>query len=75
MDDPRQQHGDHTWDIVIEYVRCPKCGCIMENRQKYEYRSKLYQKDVICDRCRHAFILSRKIRPDLSAIIQGELIE
>ncbi len=35
MDDPRQQHGNHTWDIVTSYERCPNCAYINEDRNKY----------------------------------------
>lgn len=63
MDDPRQRHGNHTWDIVIEYLQCPQCGHIIEDRQKYEHRAGLYQKEVTCDRCKEKFTMTKKIKP------------
>ncbi|MBA3722780.1 MAG: hypothetical protein H0W88_10325 [Parachlamydiaceae bacterium] len=63
MNDPRQLHGDHTWKIVIDYESCPKCGNIIENRQPYEQRFGLYQKDLICERCKNVFTVSKKREP------------
>lgn len=61
MDDPRQQHGNHTWDIIIEYLCCPKCNYINENREPYEYRLGKYQKGVICSHCKQPFtVIKRK---------------
>lgn len=56
------QKGEHTWDIVIRYHRCPKCGYIMENREDYHYRLGKYQKDLVCNRCGTAFTETKKAR-------------
>lgn len=63
MDDLRQRHGNHTWDIVIEYFKCPYCDYVIENRQKYEYRLGLYQKELTCGRCRKTFTATKLTRP------------
>lgn len=59
MSDPRQQHGNHTWDLVLHYYRCPKCGYVIENRDKYERRMALLQKEVACTRCGHLFTVTK----------------
>lgn len=63
MTDPRHNKGNHTWDIIIQYHRCPKCGVIMESRLDYEYRLGKYQKDLECERCGHRFTLTKKTKP------------
>ena len=45
------QRGEHTWDLIITYHRCPKCGFILEDRHIYEYRNGGYYKDLECPRC------------------------
>ena len=60
MDDPRQKHGNHTWDIVIHYYACPKCGYIIENRDKYEQRLGVLQKELTCARCQKHFTSIKK---------------
>lgn len=50
------QRGTHTWDLVLDYHRCPKCGNIVESRDKYQYQAGKYQKEIECDRCHHLFI-------------------
>jgi hypothetical protein len=52
---PKQRHGNHTWDLILHYYRCPQCGYIMENRDKFEHRSHQLEKELICSRCQHAF--------------------
>lgn len=63
MSDPRQRHGNHTWDLVLHYYRCPKCGYVIENRDKYERRMALLQKEVICTRCEYVFTVTKKTKP------------
>ena len=63
MTDPRQQKGNHTWDIITQYHKCPKCGSILESRFDYEYRLGKYEKDLICDQCGHHFTLIKKTKP------------
>lgn len=62
MADLRQQHGNHTWDIIVEYYRCPHCGFIAESREKFENRLGLYQKDFICHRCKKLFTITQRKR-------------
>lgn len=71
MIDSRQQHGTHTWDIIIYYERCPHCGYIHENREQYEYNpsSHLYEKEFICSRCRSIFIVKKEKRPDWPTLL------
>ena len=73
MDDPRQQHGNHTWDIVIEYLRCPKCGYIIEDRDKYEKVLGQYQKKVGCQRCHHTFTATKERKPTFGPLLGDEL--
>lgn len=54
------QKGTHTWDIVIDYYQCPKCGNIIENRETFEYRLGSTQKDFECERCHHKFTITKK---------------
>lgn len=63
MSDPRQQHGNHTWDLILHYYRCPKCGYVIENRDKYERRMALLQKEVACPRCEHVFTVTKDTKP------------
>jgi DNA-directed RNA polymerase subunit RPC12/RpoP len=44
------QKGNHTWDLYVGYYRCPKCGCIIEDRQM------LKEKEITCGRCNHHFV-------------------
>ncbi len=46
-----QPDGDHTWRMLLSYVRCPHCGYIMESRDPYEQRLDEFVKDMICQRC------------------------
>lgn len=69
MDDPRQQHGNHTWDLVLHYYRCPKCGYILENRDKFEPYFNRLQKQVTCSRCQHLFIVTQKTKPRFGPLL------
>ncbi len=53
----------HTFDIVIHYYSCPKCGYIGENRKNFIYRFGVLQKELECERCRHQFIITQLIYP------------
>lgn len=55
------EKGSHTWDIIIEYHRCPNCEFINENRKKYQYRLGKQQKEVECQRCHHLFVVTKKV--------------
>ena len=63
------QRGIHTWDLVIEYLRCPQCGYILENRDKYQYRLGKYQKDLECPRCKHLFTVTKKARSAIGPLL------
>lgn len=58
------QKGEHTWDLVIDYQRCPQCGFIIESREGFQYRLGKWEKDVECPRCAHRFsvVSNRKVR-------------
>lgn len=49
------QKGEHTWDLVIDYQRCPNCGFINEDRQSFHYRMGSWVKEIICGKCAHEF--------------------
>jgi len=70
MDDLRQQHGDHTWDILIHYYCCPNCEYIFEERGKFVQRSQLLQKDLTCPRCQQAFTVTKKTRPTRKSMLE-----
>lgn len=63
------QKGTHTWDIIIQYHRCPHCGNIIESRQDYEYQMGKWLKEVICDRCKKATCFESKIKPKFGPLI------
>ncbi len=69
MDDPRQRHGNHTWDLILHYYRCPKCGFIIENRDKFEPRFSQIEKNLTCPRCQQAFTLTKKIQPTFGPLL------
>jgi DNA-directed RNA polymerase subunit RPC12/RpoP len=72
MDDPRQKHGNHTWDRVLYYYRCPKCGYIIENRDKYEPQLGVLQKEMICNRCQKSFTVTKKNRPTFGPLFNQD---
>jgi uncharacterized C2H2 Zn-finger protein len=64
------QKGEHTWDLVIQYHRCPVCGYITESRENYTYRmGGKYQKDLECPRCHHLFTLTKLRKPSFGPLI------
>jgi len=63
------QQGEHTWDLVIQYHRCPECGWIIESREDYVYVLGKYQKEVECDRCGHRFTLIKSTTPSFGPLI------
>jgi rubredoxin len=69
MDDPRQRHGNHTWDLVVHYYRCPQCGYIAENRDKFEARFNRLEKDLVCLRCQYAFTIAKKTHPAFGPLL------
>lgn len=62
------QKGEHTWDVIVHYHCCPRCGFVMENREDYEYRFGKYEKDLECERCHHQFTESKKVRPGFGPV-------
>lgn len=71
------QKGAHTWDIVIDYQKCPKCAWITESRKTYQCHNGKWGKEIECQRCHHRFIVTKqekvpKIKPFFS---DGESIE
>lgn len=69
MDHPKQRHGTHTWDLILHYYRCPKCGYIMENREKFEPRFHQLEKEMICLRCQHIFTVKKKTQPTFGPLL------
>jgi hypothetical protein len=63
------QKGTHTWDIIIQYHRCPNCGGIIESREDFRYRSGKWSKDVKCDRCGHVFVLTKQRKRSFGPLI------
>ncbi len=49
------QKGSHTWDLIVHYHRCPKCGYIIESRDDYIFHKNKGVKQLTCKRCNHAF--------------------
>lgn len=63
------QKGNHTWDLIVQYHRCPKCGLIIESRNDYEYRLGKYEKDLECPRCKHLFTETKQRKPSFGPLI------
>lgn len=51
------QKGPHTWDMVLDYQRCPACGFVQETRVPYLFDKKTgnYLKSLDCERCSHTY--------------------
>jgi ribosomal protein S27AE len=63
------QKGDHTWDLVIDYQRCPKCGMINESREGFHYEMGSWKKEIKCERCGDVFIVSDQRKPTFGPLI------
>ncbi len=63
------QRGPHTWDIIIDYHACPKCGYIQENRERYEDRFGKLIKDLICERCEAHYQVEKKERKKFAPLL------
>ncbi len=63
------QQGEHTWDLIVQYHQCPKCGRINESREDYHYRLGAWIKEVTCERCGHAFRLTKQRKPTFGPLI------
>jgi uncharacterized C2H2 Zn-finger protein len=55
--------GTHTYDLFLEYCRCPSCGYVMESRKEYENRLGKLEKEIECNRCDHEFTVSKQLKP------------
>lgn len=69
MDHPKQRHGNHTWDLVLNYYACPKCGYIMENQDKFEPRFHQLEKEIACSSCQYHFIVRKKNQPTFGPLL------
>lgn len=63
------QKGLHTWDIVVQYHKCPTCGAIIESRHDFQYRNRSWVKEVSCVRCGHNFELIKDRKPGFGPLI------
>lgn len=63
------QKGLHTWDLVLQYHRCLRCGNIIESRIDFTYRLGTWVKDVRCDRCGHSFEVAKVRKPAFGPLI------
>lgn len=58
------QKGSHTWDLVVDYHRCPKCGFITESRQSfYSDAEGKWSKKITCGRCDGQFVVNKARKP------------
>ncbi len=70
------QKGTHTWDLILQYHRCPKCGYIIESREDYLYRLGKYVKDVECSQCHEQFSLIKPVKPHFGPLLgDDEVVE
>ena len=50
----------YTWETILEYIKCPKCGWILEDRQLYKsFFGKPY-KQLQCLQCQHQWMVEKK---------------
>lgn len=63
------QKGAHTWDLVIDYQRCPKCGFIIESREEFHYQMGSWVKEISCDRCGNVFTVTNNHKPTFGPLI------
>ena len=63
------QKGTHTWDLILHYHRCPKCGFILESREDFKYQAGKYIKEVECSRCKNHYVVTRSLKPTFGPII------
>jgi hypothetical protein len=62
----------HSFEIQVDYQRCPDCGFIIEDRKKYNYKMGKVQKKVHCDRCCKDFVIERGVKPTFGPLL-GDL--
>lgn len=63
------QKGEHTWDLIIDYQHCPKCGYIVESRTDYHYLMGSWVKEIDCERCRNTWSVKKKMKPTFGPLI------
>lgn len=63
------QKGTHTWDLNLQYHRCPKCGLIIESREGFQYNLGIWAKNLECDRCSHRFTVTKQRQPTFGPLI------
>lgn len=69
MTQPKQQHGNHTWDMILHYHRCPNCGYIIECRKKYDQIFRVIQKELNCPRCNKTFNVLKQTKPTFGPLL------
>lgn len=62
MNDSRQGQRIHTWDILINYYKCPFCLTILENREHFQEKKDFYYKDFLCTECGKQFTVTKEKR-------------
>ncbi len=63
------QKGTHTWDMILDYHRCPQCGYIVESRKPFEKMMGTLQKNEECPRCSEHFSIEKKREPTFGPLI------
>lgn len=63
------QKGLHTWDLILQYHRCPNCWAIIESREDFHYRLGSWVKEVACMRCGYVFELTKARKPSFGPLI------
>lgn len=69
MSHSKQRHGNHTWDSILHYYRCPRCGYVIENRDKFELHFHRLEKNLLCSRCQHSFKITKKSKPAFGPLL------
>ena len=59
----------HTWEKPLEYLKCPHCHYINENRDLYEDHHGKLEKEVTCERCQKIFIQTQKSIPKFGPLL------
>jgi ssDNA-binding Zn-finger/Zn-ribbon topoisomerase 1 len=65
-----RRKGVHTFDIFLEYLACPKCRAIIEDRQGYTYRLGQMIKQVECPRCHHTYTVVKAEKPGFGPLFE-----
>lgn len=59
----------HTWEMFLEYLQCPSCGFIIENRDPYQDRFGVLEKEIQCERCQKTFKHTKQATPTFGPLI------